>query len=204
MNGGLRWFGTTWRWVIIDRIFILGWTIPLTSCELKSCLFVRNKSVIEFLQICLKLIFLDGLRLNNIFFLLLIMFKTNGFGLFAWDQCHFLVKIVLRATFICLFVVCLFIIGIILLSFTLFYERKYHPGHSENIPYMWYDRDCERFLWFFSDTCIVKTDILLWFGASNILDFCCFTHTFVTPVWSHTAAAGVCVYVYVFLYVWVP
>ncbi len=142
---------------------------------------------------------------TNIIFLLLIMFKTNGFGLFAWDQCHFLVKSLEGNfyLFICLFVY--LFIGIILLSFTLFYERKYHPGHSANIPYMWYDRDLWTipliFFWYLH--CKNRYSPLVWsqqYSRFLLLH----THTFVTPVWSHTAAAGVCVYVYVFLYVWVP
>lgn len=32
-------FGTTWRWIHNDRIFILVWAIPLTSSTSISCLF---------------------------------------------------------------------------------------------------------------------------------------------------------------------
>ncbi len=32
MHVGLTGFGTTWGWVINDRIFIFGWTIPLIVC----------------------------------------------------------------------------------------------------------------------------------------------------------------------------
>ncbi len=114
---------------------------------------------------------------TNIIFLLLIMFKTNGFGLFAWDQCHFLVKNSLVGNFylfICLFIYLLALFYSLSLCFmkentTQVIQKIYHICGMTGI--------CERFLWFFSDTCIVKTDILLWFGASNILDFCCFTHT---------------------------
>ncbi len=39
MNEGL---GTTWRWVINDRIFILGWANPLTLCMLISIFFFKS------------------------------------------------------------------------------------------------------------------------------------------------------------------
>ncbi len=108
MNGGLRWFGTTWRWVIIDRIFIFWVNYPFNILWIEK-LLVCKKQIRHWISPNLFETHLSWMAWDwtNIFLLLLIMFKTNGFGLFAWDQCHFLVKNSLVGNFylfICLFI----------------------------------------------------------------------------------------------------
>ncbi len=52
MNEGLTGFGTTWGWVINDRLFIFEWTIPLSICHM--CCFSAASDCSSYFRLGVK------------------------------------------------------------------------------------------------------------------------------------------------------
>ncbi len=78
MNEGLYGFGTRWRWVINDRVFIFGWTIPLM--DLFSCAFSEwalhwtDRTPLLYFISLLSYVFIMPLHFNILFNLGLISY----------------------------------------------------------------------------------------------------------------------------------
>ncbi len=85
-------FGTTWGWVIKDRIVILGWTIPLSSSFFFVFFYLisiteNNFSLLQFkLTTTLLIITFESvfLLLLFLFMIYLFLWKTQGFFSFFY------------------------------------------------------------------------------------------------------------------------